>query len=282
MQVLWSQKIAAPLRGLVLARERGWVLAWDAADQLHVWDRLGRRQAQRQAPADLTVAACADDGASFAAVGEQGQVWLLAPDLTPRWQRSVTRRGSAVALDPFGGHVAVADGGGGLHVFDHRGGAVWQVATPRPLRHLAFIPEKPVLAVSADFGLVACFDAAGKCLWRDGLVANVGSLAVSGDGGRIVLACFTEGLCCYAVDRPNPERLAQAAPCHLGAVSYAGDVLLTAGLKSQVALRDRQGAAQQEFTAESTIAALALGALGDFAVLGLAEGQVIGLAPRRS
>jgi hypothetical protein len=282
MQLLWSQKIAAPLRGLVLARERGWVLAWDATDVLHLWDRLGRRQAHRQAPAALTAAACADDGGSFAAAGEQGQVWLLAPDLTPRWQRAVPRGAAAVALDPFGGHVAVADVAGNLHLFDRRGAAVAQVMTPRPLHHLAFIPEKPVLAASADFGLVACFDADLRCRWRDGLVANVGSLAVSGDGSLIALACFTEGLCCYAADRSQPTRVAQAAPCHLAAVSYAGDMVLTAGLKNQVALRDREGAVQQEFTAEGPVAALALGALGELAVLGLAEGQVVGLAPRRA
>src|SRR5262249_37260907 len=142
---------------------------------------------------------------------------------------------------------------GGLHLFDRQGKAVWKVTTPRPLRYLAFIPEKPMLAASADFGLVACFDAAGKPLWRDGLVAHVGSLAVSGDGAVIALACFTEGLCCYAVDRGQPQRIAQAAPCNLAAISYTGDVMLTAGLNDQAALRDREGAVREEFTADGAI-----------------------------
>jgi hypothetical protein len=255
------------------------VLAWDAADGIHLWDRLGRRQAHRQAPGALASAACADDGGTFAALGEQGQVWLLAPDLTTRWERSVSRRGSVVALDPFGGHLAVADLGGGLQLFDRKGGSAWQATTARALRHLAIVPEKTMLVGSADFGLVACFDAAGKCLWRDGLVANAGSLSVSGAGDIIALACFTEGLCCYAIDRPQPQRLTQVAPCHLAAVSYSGEVLLTAGLDNRVSLRERDGSTRAEFKAEAAIVALALGPLGDFAVVGLAEGQVVALSP---
>jgi hypothetical protein len=275
---LWTQKVSAPLRGLSLARERGWVLAWDAQDGLHLWDRAGRRQAHRPAPAGLAAAACADDGGSVAAVGGRGQVWLLAPDLTPRWERSLSHRPAAVAIDPFGEHVAVADGGGTLHLFDRTGRTVWQTPTPRPLRHLAFVPEKPVLAGSADFGLVACFSAEGRCLWRDGLVAHVGSLAVSGDGSTIVLACFTDGLCCYGVERPQPQRIPQAAPCHLAALSYAGDTLLTAGPENEVCLREHDGTVRGRFAAEGPAVALALGALGDFAVLALAEGKVQGLA----
>jgi hypothetical protein len=282
MQVLWSQSIAAPLRGLALARERGWVLAWDSADGLHLWDRRGRPQAHRRAPGALTAVACAEDGGSFAAAGERGELWSLAPDLTVRWERPLGQRGGAVALDPFGRHVAVADGGGALRLFDREGKELWKVSTFRPLRHLAFVPESPAIAGSADYGLVICFDAEGKLLWRDGLVAHIGSLAVSGDGGVIALACFTEGIYCYGVERPQTKRIAQAAPCHLGAVSYDGDVFLTAGLQNQVALRDHDGAVRREWTAEGPIAGLALGPLADFAVVGLAEGRVLALTPRTS
>jgi outer membrane protein assembly factor BamB len=279
VHLLWTQKISAPLRGLSLARERGWVLAWDAQDGLHLWDRAGRRQAHRPAPAALAAAACADDGGSVAAAGGRGQVWLLAPDLTPRWERAVPQPALAVAIDPFGEHVAVADGGGGVHLFNREGRPMWQASTPRPLRHLTFVPEKPVLVGSADFGLVLCLDAGGTCLWRDGLVAHVGSLAASGDGGAIVLACFTDGLCRYAVDRPQPQRLPQAAPCHLAAQSYTADTLLTAGAENEVCLRERDATVRARYSAEGAVVALALAALGDFAVLALAEGKVQGLAP---
>jgi hypothetical protein len=281
MRLTWSQTVAAPLQGLALARERGTVLAWDSGDGLHLFNRKGERQGRLGAPGVLAAAACADDGSAYAAAAaDPASAWLLAPDLMPRWERPLPQPAVAAALDPLGGYLAVSCAGGSLCVFDAAGRAAWRAETPRPLRHLAFVPERPVLLGSADFGLVLCFDAAGRCLWRDGLVAHVGSLAASGDGGTVVLACFSDGLCCYATDRSTPQRLALPAPCPLAGVSYAGDTFLTAGPDGRVSLRDRDGTARAEHVADSPPAALALGALGDYAVLGLPDGKLLCLDTR--
>jgi hypothetical protein len=276
VRLLWSQTTSASLCGLSLARERGWVLAWDAQHWLYLFNQAGQRQAQRPAPTALSAACCADDGSCYAATGVDGPVWLLAPDLTPRWERSVSRP-VALALDPFGQYLAVAAGDGTLHVFDRTGRSRWQTANPRPLRHLAFVPERPVLVGSADFGLVACFDATGRCLWRDGLVAHVGSLATTGDGSMVALACFTEGLCCYALEPRRQWLVPQAAPCRLAAVSYSGDQLLTAGLDPRLFLRERAGAVRGEFTLDRSPVALALGALGEIAFAALPDGKIVAL-----
>src|ERR1700730_17025387 len=99
---------------------------------------------------------------------------MLAPDLTPRWERTAPQRGTAVALDPFGRFLAAADGGGGLTLFDAKGRPRWRAANTLPSQHIAFIPERPALAVAADFGLVACYDIAGDLLWRDAPMAHTG------------------------------------------------------------------------------------------------------------
>ena len=104
---------------------------------------------------------------------------MLAPDLAPRWERTLPQRGMAVALDPFGQYLAAADGRGGLTLYDHNGKARWNAPNARPLQHLAFIPERPALAAAADFGLVACYGVAGNVLWRDAPVAHTG-----GAGGQ--------------------------------------------------------------------------------------------------
>lgn len=280
MRVLWSRPLASPLRGVSLARERGRLLAWDAQHTLYLLNRAGELEAQRPAAAALAGACAADDGGSFAAVGQGGEVWLLAPDLAPRWERSVPHRAVACALSPLGDYLAVSDGGGTLHVFDRLGRPAWRAATPRPLRYLCFVAEKPALVGAADFGLVACFGEGGASLWRDGLVAHVGSLAASGDGGNVVLACFTEGLCCYGLERPRPERLPQAAPCRLAAVSYAGDLLLTAGLEDRLYLRQRDGTMRGELALGGAPADLALGPLGDYAAVALADGRLLGIDAR--
>jgi hypothetical protein len=187
----------------------------------------------------------------------------------------------AVAADPFGEYVAASDGAGGLHVFDLLGRAVWRAVNPRPLRHLAFVPERAAVVGSADFGLVAGFDVLGRCLWRDGLVAHVGSLATTGDGGLIALACFTEGLCCYALGRTRPARAVGAAPCRLAALSYGGEAVLTAGLDNRLSLRRPDGTARGEFPLPGQPVGLALDALGQHAYVALDRDTILALDLRQ-
>ena len=134
-------------------------------------------------------------------------VCCLTPDLTPRWQSPLPQRATALAVEPLGRCIAVADGGGNLHLFDARGKRLWQVTTPRPLQHLAFVAEKSILAGAADLGLVVCFGSKGECLWRDGLVAHVGSLSVNGDGSCMLLACFSDGLVQYNTSSHEQQRI---------------------------------------------------------------------------
>src|SRR5260370_37388995 len=143
LQPTWSLTLGAALRGLVPARERGWLLAWDVAHWLSLLDRRGERQAQRRTPGPLAAAAAADDGSAYAAVGVGGEIWWLAPDLSTRWEGQVPEAAAAAALDPFGQSLAVATQRGGLHVFNCLGQPVWQTQNPRPLVHLAFIPAAP-------------------------------------------------------------------------------------------------------------------------------------------
>src|SRR5262249_55056533 len=152
-----------------------------------------------------TALACADDGSALAAGGPEGQVWWLNAALQPSGASRVPARVTGLALTTDGEHLAVADGQGGLRVMDRRGRILWTVTTPRPLHHLAFVPEAGLLVGCAEHGLVCCFEQSGPQRWRDGLVSNVGSLAVSGSGAEIALACFSEGLLCYAIDRARPE-----------------------------------------------------------------------------
>jgi hypothetical protein len=280
VQVLWSRSLPAPVRGLALAREPGAVLVWDAR-RLFLLDRAGEVRSEWTFPGELSAAASADDGSCHAAVGA-GQVICLDTRLRPRWQRGVPHPAVGVALDPGGVALAVADSGGALHLFDPQGRRLWKASSPRPLRFLALAAEEPLLAGSADYGLVALFDRAGSCLWRDGLVAHVGSLAVTGDGSLLALACFSEGVVGYsfqvtragAVAQRGRRVLAQAAPCRLAALSFSGE-LLTAGLEGRLCVRDRDGGARGEWDPGGTPVGLGFGALGDYAVVALAEGRVV-------
>lgn len=273
---LWTQTVASPVRGLSLARERETILVWDGRDDLFLFDRTGKIQAQRPAPTPIAGARCAEDGSAFVLAGSQSPlVCWLAPDLAPRWQRPLPRAATALAIEPLGRCVAVADASGTLQVIDARGRTLWQAATPRALHHLAFVPEKPILTGAADFGLVLCFGASGECLWRDGLVAHVGSLTVNGDGNYLLLACFSDGLVRYGTDGPEQQRIPLESACHFAAVSYAGDTLLTVDAPHYLCLRDGKGILRDRINLDAPAMAVELGAMADYAVVGLANGAVI-------
>jgi hypothetical protein len=264
-------------RGLALAREPGWLLVWDEHSWLYLLNRTGQRQGQTRARGTLAAVCGADDGSAYAAVGSTGEVWWLAPDLMPRWERTLPHRAVAAALDSFGQYLAVADANGQLHLFSRAGRPVCQVQALRPLVHLAFVTEAPLLVGSADFGLVACFDLTGRCVWRDGLVANIGALTVSGDGARIMLACFSEGLLCYSLAGRRQDRLPLSEPCGLAALSYDGRFTLAGTLDSRLLLLDREGQNLTSYPLDHPAAALALAPLADSAFAALPDGHVVAL-----
>jgi hypothetical protein len=276
-RVLWSLPTEGRPRGLSLAREKGWLLTWDDSNWLYLVNRKGERQAQRHGGASPVTAACgADDGSAYAAAGAGGEVWWFAPDLMPRWQRAVDAPAVAAALDPFGQCLAVSDGRGRVSLFDRKGRLQGRGETPRPLCHLAFVPEAPRLVGAADFGLLACLDPAGRLVWREGLVTHVGGLAVSG-AGRVAVACFSEGLRFYSVDGKKEAPLRLPEPCRLAALTYEGNRVLAAGLGNRLYLTGRDGRAAESLDLEGPAAALALAPLGDHAAVALADGRVVAL-----
>jgi hypothetical protein len=281
-KTLWSLATGAPASGLALAREGGQLLAWDENHWLYLLNARGERQGQGRPLPALTAACVADDGSALAVAGGRGEVMRLAPDLKPRWQRSLRHPAVAVALDPFGQCLAVSDAKDGLSVFDRDGRRLWKGRQPRPLHHLAFVPEAPFLLGAADFGLVVCLDAAtGKLIWRDGLPAHCGALATGGDGERVVLACFSDGLRRYNCGSGAKGHVTTREPCRLAALSFDGRLALVAGRGNRLLLLDINGKVLGIHLLEKPAVALALTALAERAMVALADGGVLALDLRR-
>lgn len=271
---LWSRSVAAPIRNLSLAREPGLMLLRDGHDQLHLLDRKGDVLHTRPAPAPLVASHLADDGRAAALASQDGRVWLLAPDLAPLWQQTISRRPTALALDHLGRRLAVADENGEIHLFDTGGVVVARLTASRPLAYLAFVPEVASLIGSAEFGLVCAFDLQGKLLWRDGPVSYTGSLSVSGDGQRIILAAFGDGLAVYSLAGGPPRREAEGQVCRVASASYTGDKAVSADLQGKLTFR-----AGNEILGRGDVngpvTGLALSALAERVIVGCADGRVV-------
>jgi hypothetical protein len=266
----------------VLAREAGLAFTWDLDRTLSRINGAGACEVSPSLPAVPMAVACSEDGKVLAAGGARGQLWLIGSDLMVREESAIPNRVAAIALDPFGKHVAVADGNGGLHFFSLPDFTLlWTASTPRPIHHLALVPEAPLLVGAADHGLVCAFDQKGQCLWRDGLVAHVASLSVSGNGKTATLACFSEGLICYTASKGRQERSPWPGPARLGALAYTGELVLAADLEGRISLRDKQDRPLAEWNPPLPPVAVALDPLGNQAFVALTDGQVVCLATGR-
>ncbi len=275
MRPLWSVRLPTSPAAIHLAREAGLLLVRDLAGHLALFDPAGRPVIQRPVQGQLTASALSDDGRCAAFGTARGEVRLLRDELTPGWERSLPSRVAAVALDPLGRFLAAASDDGTLAVFDTAGREVWRVTTARPLVHLAWIPETGALAGSADFGLVCLHAADGSCLWRDGLVAHVGGLSCSGDGRRILVACYTEGLKRYGADGGKPTAVGKDVIARHVTQSYTGEVVLTAGLEgTELVRRDGEGKWLAETCLPAAAVGVAVDAAGGWAVAALAGGEL--------
>jgi hypothetical protein len=273
--LLWSHALLSGPRGLVLAREKGWLAAWDDQRWVYLLNAEGKRQGQLHLSESLTAVALADDGSALAAASKQGTVWWLNPDLSIRWHKQLGDRVLALALDPFGKYLAAADAKDRVHIFDQHGEATAEWPCPRALHHLAFVPAAPCLVGSADYGLVAGFDLSGKQVWRDGLVSHVGGLIASGSGDVIALACYTDGVQRYRLDGANLGKLKAGGPCRLLAAAFDGRCILTAGLANELTLLHGGGQIRGQHALEQPAAGLALAPLGDEAYVVQNDGRLL-------
>ncbi len=251
-----------------LAREKGWLLAWDKSQWLYLLNQAGQIQGQTRFPSPIAQACLADDGSALVVAGKGGELRRLALDLSLLWERTLDHPPLAAALDPFGNFLAIADSRGNVQGFDAAGNPLGTFQSPRPLLYLAFVPMRPVLVGSADFGLVGACDLAGDWKWREAVVVNVGGLSVNGDGSSLLLACFSEGLQRFSADGKSQIRIATPKPCRLVAQSFAGDRLLGGGMTNKLFLFDREGRLQCRHELEQPHTALAFAALGEAVFVG--------------
>ena len=272
----WSYDLLRPCHGLALAREKKWLLAWDEQPWLYLLNQVGALQSQRRFPFALTAACAADDGSAYVVAGEHGEVHWLAPDLMPRWERVLPYRPIAAALDSLGQYLVVSAQHGEVHCYDRLGRSVAHFVSPRPLFHLAFVSDAPLVVGCSDFGFAGCFELSGLWHWRHGPVSHMGALAVGGQ--QAVTACFTQGLQFFGI---NGRRLAPHPvtwPCRHVALSFDGQLALISWLDRRLHLLGPEGQDLVTIPVNDNVAALAFHALGEAAVVGLAGGQILSVS----
>ena len=193
-RVSWAVTTDAPLAALDLARETSETVAADQSGGLYLLDRDGRIAVMNRGYHELTGLAWADTGEAGFIAFDGSQVCYLDRRLKMQWVRRMPVPIHAIACDPYGHHVAVALADGRTGIFNWERKRVAAFATPRPLRCLQFLATEPTLIGVSDYGLLCAYTLDGDAEWHERMWSSVGDLCVAGNGNRIFLASFHQGV----------------------------------------------------------------------------------------
>lgn len=273
----WSLATDAPLVAMRLGRETGEVLAADQSGGLYLIDRSGKIANLTRGRTPIRSLGWSDTGEGGAAlVGEDKLYWF---DRSLKFQGAIDLplQSLALAVDPHGQYAAVSLADGGTQVFDVHRKRVRRFETAQPLIALEFLLGEPALLGVAEYGLLCCYSFAGEELWQEKLWANVGDLAVTGDGSSILLACYAYGIQCH------DEEGTQVGSYQLGgtvckvATSFIPGRIAAATLERHFYWLDPSGRVEWQSTLPDDIKSLQCDPRGTGLVCGFQSGRIMRL-----
>jgi hypothetical protein len=199
---------------------------------------------------------------------------LLDRSLSMVWSLSLYDRVTALALDPFGRHVAVALGNRDVRIYTTTRRRVADFEVVRPLRFLQLTATEPKLIGAAEDGLLGTYTVGGKTVWDAHLFATCGDMAASGDGAVILLAGFAHGI--QKFDRAGANRgafVVEGTPARIS-TCFDGSRIAAATLERQVFLLDRGGRLLWAAVAGDDVTSVRCDATGRVVTIGFAEGRI--------
>ena len=271
---LWSFSTESRLSHLALAWESDEVLAADDAGGLYLFDPAGRLRQLSRGLAKIGAISIADAGICSAVAFDERKVALLDGSLSVAWSLNLYDRVVAVALDPFGRHLAIALANRDVRVYTTTRRRVAEFESVRPLKFLRFAANEAVLIGAAEDGLLAAHDALGRQRWDVRLFASCGDMAVSGDARTILLAGFAHGI--QRFDGSGTNRgafVVEGTPARIS-TSYDGSHIVAATIERQIYLLERTGELRWAAEAPDDVAAVRLDGPGRSIAVGFASGRV--------
>lgn len=136
----------------------------------------------------------ADTGNFGAAIVGNNKIICFDSGLQTLWDVRITGQVRSIAITPHGSHLAICDNSARAHIVTTDRQQIAKFNTTQTLDFVQFVAERPRLIGAAEFGHLCCYSLTGEALWSQQLSCNVGALAVSGCGRRILLAGFNHGI----------------------------------------------------------------------------------------
>lgn len=193
-QVLLDDVYPEGIVALDLADEAGTLLLATGNGQLLLLNREGEQQRRVRGYDGLRFLEWSATGNFAVAALDGGRLVCLNHRLNPHWEVELTGEIVGLGLSPHGSHVAVSTESCFVHIVTTDKKEVAKIQTQRPIDFLSFLWERPALICAAEFGYLSCHALNGEEEWNERIMNNVGNIAVSGDGSRILLSAFNHGV----------------------------------------------------------------------------------------
>lgn len=262
------------LKSCSLMREKQRIVVLDDSNGICVLTPRGELLAQRRAPKEVIALATDDVGERLAAASRTGEIWWLDDELQIQHESRILFVPIAAAMDSHGNYLVVAGADGRNVLIDREGRKVSEFQARTGLTFLTFNPVDGAIVGADEQGYLCSHRFDGALEWETRHGANIGGLAIDGDGSTILLACFAHGLARYGGDgKKHGVYRYEHAPAMV-CIDYQGSRIITASLERTLTELTYEGTLRGSRILLERPIAMALDALGRYLVLGFAHGEV--------
>lgn len=270
-QLKWEVGTDGPLKAMAYCRESGDLFIADQTSALYRIDRHGQIAALTRLHHPIMALDWSDNGAQGIVLAGADQLIRFDRELEVVHKLSLPEVCLSTAISPFGNHVAVGLANGTTLIYNERKRRLAQFETIRPLSFLAFCTTDALLFGAAEHGLVCCHNLAGAEVWQQKNWANVGKLAVTGDGDLLYLASFSHGVQTLDGDGASVGSYVLEGTVNRVDVSFEPQRLIVSTIERSLFWLDADGELLWGTTLPDDVVDVICDPLGEWAIVGLAE-----------
>ncbi len=274
----WSVGTDGPLTCLCQSRETGDIYTADNTGTINRIDKTGRIVGlTRISPAPVKLV-WSDNGAYGAVIAGEDEIIRLNQSLKTVHKLSLPDVCLAVAISPFGNHIAVSLANGLTLIYDERSKKIAQFQTMRPLSALQFCATETLIFGAAEQGLVCCHNLEGAEIWQERSLSNVGKLAITGEGDLVFTASFSQGIQAYNGDGTFIGSYLIDGTTNRVDVSFEPERVIISTVEQGIYWLDADGDQVWMTQADDNIVDVLCDPLGEWAVIGFQESGVYHLS----
>lgn len=276
-RVTWAFATDAELVSVSLAAESSEVFAIDRAGGVYRLNRAGRIESLTRGLHEPRIIRWAHTGDVGIVVEGNDQISLLDSSLNVAWTAGAPKPILDAAIDAYGHNIAMSLESSDTVIINADRQKLAQFTTTVPLHHIEFSVGTPKIIGAADHGLLCCHDLDGDEVWLERLYANCGSLSVTGDAKRILVAEYSHGLQVFDGRGQSQASFVLDGTPSLVAASHFGERAAVSTVEQQIYWLDADGTLLWATECPEEVLSLHCDPLGEWLIIALKSGRILRL-----